>query len=211
MAKATKWTPEVIQFMIDNYKGRDNIELAELLNEKFNLNTTNKRVQNVKSNLLRRKGINLKSGINRGCIKKGNIPKNKGLKWDDYLSKEQQERSRATCFKKGNVPPNYREVGSERISVDGYIEVKTKDPNTWELKHRLVYEEKYGKISKGSIVVFLDNNRQNIDIDNLKLISRSEELIMNKNKLFTKDKDITNTGTLIAKVIDKANKLKNDK
>ena len=145
----TVWTDEVIQFMIENYEGRDNIELAELLNEKFNLNTNGDRVCNVKSNLIRRKGINLKTGINRGCykkgqepmnkgktwneymskegqensrrtcFKKGNIPMNKGKKWDDYLTKEQQEKARKTCFKKGQTPINHREVGSERINVDG--------------------------------------------------------------------------------------------
>lgn len=34
---------------------------------------------------------------------------------------------------------------------------------------------------------------------------------MNRNKLFTTDKNITNTGSLIAKVIDKGNKLKNER
>ena len=80
MPKPTKWTDEVIQFMIENYQGKDNIELAELLNERFNLNTNGDRVSNVKANLKRRKGINLNTGINKGCIKKGNIPFNKGKK-----------------------------------------------------------------------------------------------------------------------------------
>ena len=44
-------------------------------------------------------------------------------------------------FAKGNVPPNHRPVGSERISKDGYIEVKVAEPNKWRLKQRVVYEE----------------------------------------------------------------------
>lgn len=205
--KKYKWTDEVIQFMIDNYKGKDNIELAELLNKRFDLNTNEDRVSNVKANLKRRKGIDLRTGINRGCFKKGNIPANKDKKWDEYLTKEQQERSRKTCFKKGNIPKQYRPVGSERVTVDGYIEIKTQDPNVWELKHRVVYEQHYGKIPEKHNVIFLDGNRQNLDINNLKLVSKAEDLIMNRNKLFSSDQDITKTGTIIANVISKTSKL----
>lgn len=208
--KKYKWTAEVIQFMIDNYKGKDNIELANLLNEKFNLNTDGDRVCNVKANLKRREGIDLRTGINRGCFKKGNVPANKGKKWDEYLSKEKQERSRKTCFKKGNISKQYRPVGSERVTVDGYVEIKTQDPNVWELKHRVIYEKHYGKIPEKYNVIFLDGNRQNLDINNLKLVSKAEDLIMNRNKLFSSDKDITETGTIIANIINKASRLGDD-
>lgn len=207
--KKTKWTDEVIQFMINNYKGKDNIELANLLNKKFNLNTNGDRVSNVKANLKRRKGIDLTTGINRGCIKKGNIPFNKGKKWDEYLTKEQQEKAKQTCFKKGNIPSNHRKIGEERITKDGYTEVKIKDGSlnkNWQLKHRYIYEKEYGKIPEGYNVIFLDGNKQNIDISNLKLISKEEDLIMNKNKLFSTDKDITKTGSIIANVIYKTRK-----
>lgn len=202
--KKTKWTEEVIQFMIENYKGKDNIELAELLNERFNLNTNGDRVCNVKANLKRREGIDLRTGINRGCFPKGNIPVNKGTKGLYNVG------GNRTSFKKGNIPPNKRPVGSERINVDGYIEIKTKEPNTWELKHRVVYQEHYGEIPKGYNVIFLDGNRQNLDINNLKLVNKAENLIMNRNKLYSTDKEITNTGTIIAKLIDKTNKLGSD-
>lgn len=208
--KKTKWTEEVIQFMVENYKGKDNIELAELLNKKFNLNTNGDRVCNVKANLKRRKGIDLTTGINRGCIKKGNVPFNKGKKWDEYLTKEQQEKSKQTCFKKGNIPSNYRKVGEERITVDGYTEIKIRDPNKWQLKHRWLYEKKYGKIPEGYNLIFLDGNRKNISLSNLKLVSKAQDLIMNNHKLFTRDREITNTGTIIAELIDKTNKLGDD-
>ena len=200
--KKTKWTEEVIQFMIENYKGKDNIELAELLNERFNLNTNGDRVCNVKANLKRREGIDLTTGINRGGFTKGHIPFNKG--------KKGLQKANITSFKKGNIPPNKRPVGSERINVDGYIEIKTKEPNTWELKHRVIYRDHYGDIPKGYNVIFLDGNRQNVDINNLKLVNKAENLIMNRNKLYSNDKEITNTGTIIAKLIDKTNKLGSD-
>ena len=202
--KKTKWTDEVIQFMIENYQGKDNIELAELLNKRFNLNTNGDRVSNVKANLQRREGINLRTGINRGCFPKGNVPVNKGTKGLYNVG------GNKTSFKKGNIPPNKRPIGSERITRDGYIEIKVADPGVWKLKHRVVYEQHYGEIPKGYNVIFLDGNKQNIDINNLKLVSRAEDLIMNSHKLFAKDKEITNTGTIIARLIDKTNKLGSD-
>ena len=45
-------------------------------------------------------------------------------------------------LKKGNRPHNYRPVGSERITVDGFIEIKVADPNKWDLKSRVIYQEK---------------------------------------------------------------------
>ena len=196
----TVWTDEVIQFMIENYEGKDNIELAALLNERFKLNTNGKRVCNVKSNLIRRKGINLRTGINRGCYRKGMAPANKGKKWDEFMSKEGQEKSRKTCFKKGNIPPCHREVGSERINVDGYHEIKVEEPNKWKLKHRVVYEQYYGEIPKGIKIIFADGNKNNLDINNLIAVSSAEELHLNKDGLRFNDKELTETGLNITKL-----------
>lgn len=212
--KKTKWTDEVIQFMIDNYKGKDNIELAKLLNDKFNLDTNNDRVSNVKANLKRRKGIDLTTNINRGKYRKGIPPANKGKKQIEFMTKEGIERSKPTRFKKGNIPYNRREIGDERISKDGYIEIKLRDGcgnKNWEYKHRHIYEQHYGKIPKKTHIIFLDGNKRNLDISNLKAVSNSEELIMNNKKLFSTDKETTNTGTIIAKVIDKTRKVKNER
>lgn len=202
---------EIIDFILNNYEGKDNLELAELLNQKFELNTNADKISMLKANLKRRFGIDVRTGINRGCYRKGQAPANKGKKWDEYMSKEGQAKSRKTCFKKGNIPLQHREVGSERINVDGYIEIKVAEPNKWDLKHRVIYREHYGKIPKDHKIIFLDGNKLNLDINNLKAVSNAEELIMNRNKLFSTDKDITNTGAILAKVIDKGHKLKNER
>lgn len=60
----------------------------------------------------------------------------------------------------------------------------------------------------GHKVIFADGNKRNFNIDNLILVTNSEALIMNKNKLIYEDVELTKTGSLIAKVIDKTNKLK---
>lgn len=196
------WNIEEKQFLINNVKGITLRKLTKLFNEKFNCNVSEKSVANQKIKL------NLSSGIKGGQFKKGHIPANKGKKWDDYVSKEKQKNSLKTCFKKGNIPHNHRKVGEERTTKEGYIEIKIEEPNKWQLKHRYIYEKNFGKIPDGYNVIFLDGNKKNLEISNLKLVSKAEDLIMNNNRLFTKDKELTNTGTIIAKVIYEASKLK---
>ena len=209
-----KYSLEIIDYIKKNHKGKSTIELSKEINKVFNMNTTADNIQNLKSRIKRKDGFIFEPARNDGCIKKGNIPKNKGKSWDEYMSKEAQEKSRRTTFKKGNIPPNHREIGEERISKDGYIEIKLKDGclnKNWQLKHRYIYEQHYGSIPKGHKVIFLDGNKNNFNIDNLKLISDAEELIMNNNNLRYNKKELTETGYLIAKIINKGNKIKNER
>ena len=56
-------------------------------------------------------------------------------------------------------------------------------------------------------VIYADGNKLNNDINNLILVSDNEELIMNIYRLRTENIELTKTGYLIAKVIDKTNEL----
>lgn len=108
-------------------------------------------------------------------IKKGSIPKNKGLKQTEYMSAEAIEKSSRTRFKKGNKPNNIRPIGYERTTRDGYIEVKT-ESGKFELKHRIIWQQANGSIPEGYNVQFKDKNPLNLTIDNLYLITRSQQL-----------------------------------
>ena len=101
-----------------------------------------------------------------------------------------------TRFKKGNVPKQHRPVGSERINVDGYIEIKVAEPNKWRLKHNLVYEEHFGKLTKNEVVIFLDQNRLNLDINNLFKVTRAELAQINKRRLLNKTENVRLTAIL---------------
>ena len=191
-----KYTDEMKQFILDNYKGRYNQELADLFNQKFNTNITSRTIKSYKAN------NKLNSGLT-GKFRKGQIPHNKGKK----MPKEVYEKVKHTMFAKGNVPPNHRPVGSERISKDGYIEVKVAEPNKWRLKQRVVYEEAKGKIPEGCPIIFLDGNKRNFDIDNLRCITRSELLYLNCNGL-NNSNEITETGILMARLDRAKNKKK---
>ena len=186
------------QFILDNYKGRYNQELADLFNQKFNTNITSRTIKSYKAN------NKLNSGLT-GKFRKGQTPHNKGKK----MPKEVYEKVKHTMFAKGNVPPNHRPVGSERISKDGYIEVKVAEPNKWRLKQRVVYEETKGKIPEGCPIIFLDGNKRNFDIDNLRCITRSELLYLNCNGL-NNSNEITETGILMARLDRAKNKKKQE-
>lgn len=111
---------------------------------------------------------------------------NKGLKQVDYMSAEMIERSAKTRFKKGQDPHNTVPIGYERITVDGYTEVKLRhlkngegNNKNFELKHRMIYEENKGPIPEGMIVEFLDGNKQNFELSNLVLRTKKENLLKN--------------------------------
>lgn len=193
-----KYTDEMKQFILDNYKGRYNQELADLFNQKFNTNITSRMIKSYKAN------NKLNSGLT-GKFRKGQTPHNKGKK----MPKEVYEKVKHTMFAKGNVPPNHRPVGSERISKDGYIEVKVAEPNKWRLKQRVVYEEAKGKIPEGCPIIFLDGNKRNFDIDNLRCVTRSELLYLNCNGL-NNSNEITETGILMARLDRAKNKKKQE-
>lgn len=187
------FTEEMRQFLINNLEGIKNAELAEMINRKFGVNLA---VDQIKSYKARH---HLSSGLD-GRFKKGCIPHNKGKKGIIYPGSEKG------WFPKGNTPKNHRPVGSERINVEGYIEIKVAEPNKWEYKHVEIWESVNGKVPKSHVVIFLDGDRLNTDISNLKLIARKELLIMNRYGLFQDDAELTETAANLAKVIDAKHK-----
>lgn len=114
-----------------------------------------------------------------GMYHKGQLPINKGKKWNEYMSKEGQENSRKTQFKKGQKSNNKRPLGSIRVNVYGYMEIKTAEPNKWELYHRLMWEETFGPIPKGGIVRFVTKDKMNVHPFNLEMISTKQNMRLN--------------------------------
>lgn len=129
----------------------------------------------------------IKAGMN-SRFTKGSIPFNKGIKGNPA-----HPNAVASLFKKGNLPHNYVPVGTERITKDGYKEVKIEDPRTWVLKHRYIYEQHHKTIiPKTHIVIFLDGNKLNCDIDNLALISKRDNIERNSGSVNLSDTYLAN-------------------
>jgi hypothetical protein len=107
-------------------------------------------------------------------FKKGQTPMNKGVK----MTPETYAKASATMFKKGIVPMNVKYDGYERVSKDGYLEVRV-SMGKFKAKHRLIWEQHNGPVPAGMIVVFKDRNPMNATIENLELITRGENMLRN--------------------------------
>lgn len=97
-------------------------------------------------------------------------------------------------LKSCNVP-----IGSERISK-GYILVKISEPNVWKEKHRVVFENVHGEIPKGYKIIFLDGDKSNCNIENLRLIKDCEMAYLNKMGYTGINKEFTEVAVNLAKL-----------
>ncbi len=158
------YTDEMRGWMQRNYMLRLN-KLAEAFNHEFKVNHSTESVNGF------RKRLGLRTGRS-GQFSKGSVPANKGTKGLTSANKG--------SFSKGNRPHNYRLIGTEAITKDGYIKVKVAEPNKWELKHRLTWEKHNGPVPKEHVIKFIDDNKQNCDIDNLMIISMREHAVINR-------------------------------
>lgn len=138
-----------------------------------------------------------------GHYQPGEQPWNKGL--TGYMP------ANKTSFKKGNRPHNWKPIGHERITADGYLERKVSDTGCtrkdYVAVHRLIWEEHNGPIPGGHVVIFKDRNqdKQQVTLEQLMLVSRKELLHVNK---YLSGMAGNETAHLIAKVEMKANQLK---
>lgn len=85
----------------------------------------------------------------------------------------------------GSRPYNWRPIGSERVSRDGYRYRKIRDEvpsyNNYRAVHVLVWEAQHGPVPRGHAVVFKDGNPDHIALDNLELITGAE--LMRRNSV----------------------------
>ncbi|MDD3416378.1 MAG: HNH endonuclease signature motif containing protein [Lachnospiraceae bacterium] len=193
-----KYTEKEHEFMRSYILGHGRKEIQKEFKEKFGCELT---INQVKA-YIRKSGI--KTGLN-GQFKKGMIPKNKGQKGVC------DPRCKKTWFKKGHVPVGHKPVGSERINVDGYIEIKVKEPNVWRLKQRVVWEVEHGPIPPGHVIVFADGNRENVKIDNLRMISRSELQYINRLGIKRESAEITDAAIAAAELKESVKRAKERK
>lgn len=200
------WSEEEKQFLRDNIKGKLRIEVQEMFYEHFGVNLS----KNQLSSMIKKLGLT--SGIDTR-FKKGMPAHNKGKKMEiDIYSK-----CSGTMFKPGNKPKNTDPIGTEKILADGYVWVKIDDKpkvpkrKNWKQKHKLLWEREYGPVPKDSVVIFKDGDPTHIELSNLECVTRSQLLILNKQKLICKDKELTEAGIAVARLIDTVNKKKNVK
>ncbi|MDX7990843.1 HNH endonuclease signature motif containing protein [Xenorhabdus littoralis] len=164
MNRRFKYTLEMESWMKANYRlplGK----LTALFNQHFSVNRSHEAINGF------RKRRGLRTGRS-GQFCKGNRPFNTGTKG---LCKPN-----AGSFKQGQPAWNKRDVGAERINVDGYTELKVAEPNIWRPKHHVIWEKHHGKRPKGTLLTFKDGDPQNCQIDNLLMITHKEHGVLNR-------------------------------
>ena len=190
------YSQEHVDFLRYNIIGTSFKDLTEMFNKKFGLELSISAVASLADRHgLHNQRVTLFKGWEPTQFKKGHVPANKGKKGVCA------EGCKATWFKKGNKSHNWVPIGSERISKDGYIQIKIQDgkfQHNWRGKHILVWEEHNRPVPKGYAVIFGDRNNRNFNIDNLILVSRQQLLTLNRNDLIQNDADLTRTGVIIA-------------
>ncbi|MGX8795452.1 HNH endonuclease signature motif containing protein [Fusibacter sp. JL298sf-3] len=178
---------EVCRFIEENHLGVGPKEMSELLNKTFGRNYTKAQIKAYYAN------HKINSGLT-GYFCKGHTPPNKGKK--GYCSPGAEKG----WFKKGCPAANHKPIGSERVDMYGYTLIKTEEPNVWVPKHKVIWENKNGKVPEGRVLTFLDGDKSNIALDNLALVSMAESLELTRSKLRSRNAKLTETGILIAKV-----------
>lgn len=189
-----RYTQEERDFLRKFIPGHTLKEIVAEYNKRFDDQITESRVKGYMNNHKINNGLT-------GRFKKGHVPANKGT------HPPTRGRMAETQYKKGNLPHNTKPIGYERITKDGYIEVKVKmrpsAPNAndnFKMKHRLVWEKEYGPVPEGHVVIFLDGDKRNFKISNLALISRAEHAQMARQGLRSAIPEATKTGVLMAKL-----------
>ena len=182
------WSEEEKEYLKEIVEGRGYAELQELMTKKFNFNFTINQIKGA----IGRYGLN--TGLS-GRFEKGIVPWNKDKR--GYIGPNK------TSFYKGQPPTNYKPIGSERLTKDGYIQIKIRDPNKWVLKHRVIWEKENGPLPKGHAIIFADGDKSNLDINNFILVTRAQLLIMNTKNLKKNDRELTKIGVNIARVYER--------
>ena len=118
------------------------------------------------------------------------------------------EGGKNTRFKKGNIPYNAKDkpVGFERLTKDGYIEVKIADHpshkdcnDNWRAKHLLIWEREHGKrIPPKHAVLFADGDKRNLDPENLVLVSRRQLMMINRLRIPYYDRESLEAAMAVA-------------
>lgn len=179
---------KVCEYIQANYIGVGPTEMTKRLNEHFSANYRASQLKGYYAN------HDLNSGIT-GYFPKGHVPQNKGKKGSCPAGCEKG------WFKIGAMPSAHKPVGTEVFRPsDGYWWVKVAEPNKWREKHVLVWEEANGKRPAGHNIIFLDGDRNNLALENLRLVTKAEHAVMSHEGYRSSNAAFTETGILLARV-----------
>ena len=137
----------------------------------------------------------LRHGIKTGRTGHFHTPEN-----PSFVPPKGVRMSPRTEFKKGHQPPNTAKVGTKVKDADGYWKIKVAEPNKWEYIHRLVWEEAHGKLEKQTLVIFLNQNKDDLRLENLIAVTRKDLCMINRWVKFSCDAELNKTIVEVAKL-----------
>ena len=121
-----------------------------------------------------------------------------------FITKYKVKNGLPPGCQKGQCSPNRKPIGSIHYK-SGYARVKIADPDKWQYLHSYIWEKENGPVPEGHVVIFADGNKANLRLDNLMVITKAEQAIINRFKLSGKSLAITKVGLLVAKMRRKIN------
>lgn len=200
----TPWTARELKIVRQFYAEISTREIAQLLGRKEGMvyQAANKMgLRKSEAYLASAEACRLRRGDNVGAayrFKPGHAPANKGVRRPGWAPGRMHE----TQFKKGQMPHSWRPLWSDRISKDGYLEIKVREREglygNWVGAHVLLWEDKHGPIPRGHKLAFKDGNKAHVALSNLELISNAE--MMRRNTIHKLPKELVNTIMLLGAV-----------
>lgn len=79
-------------------------------------------------------------------------------------------------FNKGYTPSFTKKIGDVQMRSDGYLRVKV-GRKEWQLLHRRNWEAANGPIPNGMVLTFIDGNRENCAVENLRLTTHRDVVL----------------------------------
>ncbi len=168
-----RYSMELVAYIRSIANGKSRQEIADLANKRFEISLTTAQVKCIITR------YHIKTGLD-GRFTKGHVPANKGK------HQPVRGRMRESWFQKGQKSPNSVPVGTIKERDDGYVWIKTQEFKgrwNWTQLHKYIWEIAHGDLPDGMIVTFKDGNPRNFAIDNLVMISKEQNVRMNKLKI----------------------------
>ena len=186
-SKSARLTPDQVQEILIRYPNEKSADIAKYFDvplhriykiaQEYNIKKSEVFLSSTASGRLQT-GQNHSPGTQ---FKKGSQPANKGKQMEIFIKKKEDiEAWKSRWFKSGHKPYNTGKNSETRWrKVPGYYFIRIEE-NKWEFLHRHLWVKKNGPVPEGCNIIFIDGNRRNCRIENLKCITNAELANMNR-------------------------------
>ena len=157
-----KYTTEQSEWLKNNYGNVSSyMELVTLFNERFNTNRSLGQISDKCNKQLKLKGMPSQT------------------RYGNKVKEQLPVGSIRISIRQGHRTTYIKVMEDTNSHISGYVEPY------WMPLQKKIYQDHYGEIEKGKMVIFLDGNTENFDINNLYCIDRKISAIMSKNRWWT--------------------------